>query len=841
MKDFSKRFKNIYFLSFIIPVILMLGIFIVRGIFPFGNNSFMFSDMYHQYIPFLTEFWHKLHSGESLAYSWYAGIGSNFVGIYAYYIASPINWLVFLCPENLIIEFMTYQIVIKLGLCGLTFSYYLSKRFETKDLRIVWFSIFYAMSGFIAAYSWNHMWMDGIWLTPLILLGLDELVIKRKCRLYCLTLTASIFTNYYLSILICIFLVIYFLVQLFTNGLTFRNKCRAILSFAMTSLLAGGMAGVLLYPVMNAMHVTEFRDVSFPKKIEFYFNILEMIARHVPMLPTERGLDHWPNIYCGVLAFVLVPIYFLHKKISLKQKVGKFILLAIFMLAFSMNILNFIWHGMNYPDSLPARQSFLYIFVILTMCFEAVYRNAENSWVNRIAGSIVGLILLAACGLFVYSDGLTVWVMACAWIFLAGYFILTLLFNRKIVKVLKHNYTLRRLKLYGKWVILALICTEAVLNMEETSVQPVQRDYYLNKKADYEALVAVAREEDDGFYRLDSLSQMTKNDGTLVGYPSASIFSSTVNGNVKDYYDSLGMGGSKVSYYYKGATPLASALLSVKYSFSEKSDLDPVLYEQITSHGSFYLYRNQYTLPIGFMLEKKSSMNLEEVLKEGIGNALIVQNKFVKKICRNQNLFSPLTGEEVISKENVITVTMADEGHIYGVVTSKPEGTVNLTIGDETIELKDVSNDYLLDMGRFTKGEQFILTSQENEYLKVQFYRLSDDVLKEAIQKLGETPFITEDFTANSLSGTISAKSDGYLIFSIPYENGWNIWVDGNQAEYEKFADTMIAIPLKEGTHSIQLHYTIHGWEVGLCCSIASILVFIYLYCIREGRKRKDS
>lgn len=121
MRAFAKKLKNIYLLSFLIPVLGMLGIFIARGIFPFGNNSFMFSDMYHQYVPFLTEFWRKLHEGESLAFSWRVGLGSNFVALYAYYLASPENWLAFFCPEKYLIEFMTYIIVLKIGLMGLTF------------------------------------------------------------------------------------------------------------------------------------------------------------------------------------------------------------------------------------------------------------------------------------------------------------------------------------------------------------------------------------------------------------------------------------------------------------------------------------------------------------------------------------------------------------------------------------------------------------------------------------------------------------------------------------------------------------------------------------------------
>ncbi|MED9904938.1 MAG: YfhO family protein [Lachnospiraceae bacterium] len=837
MKIFTKKIKNIYLLSFCIPVLGMLWIFVARGIFPFGNNSFMFSDMYHQYVPFLTEFWRKLHEGESMAFSWYTGLGSNFVAVYSYYLASPFNWLAFLFPENLLIEFMTYFIVLKIGLCGLTFSYYLSKRFQTKDLRILWFSVFYAMSGFVAAYNWNHMWLDVLWLAPLVILGLEELVKKGRCRLYCLTLAASIFTNYYLSIMLCIFLVLYFLMQLFTNGLSWRIKIRAVLHFTVSSLLAGAMAGVLLVPVMNAMHVTDFHDISFPKKIEVYFNGLEMLARHAAMLPTERGLDHWPNIYCGVLAFILVPVYIFHKRIPLRQKIGRLLLLTFMLLGFSVNILNFIWHGLNYPDSLPARQSFLYIFVILTMCFEAVYRDGENGIWNRVAGVVSGLLLVTACGIFVTTDGLTIGVMTCTWLFLAGYLIMAVLFRQTIWKKHKKPMALRRLAVYGKWAVLVLVTAEAGLNMAHTSVRPVQRGYYMNNKADYEALLTLAKEESDVFYRFESLSQMTKNDGTLTGYPSASVFSSTINGRVEDYYDKLGMGGSKVSYYYSGSTPLTGALLGVRYTFSEEEQQDTELYEFVAQHGKKYLYRNKLTLPVGFVMSEELMTKLAEEITKGTGNPIVTQNNLIRKLGIQDTLFANMNAEETETEGNQITVRVLEDGHLYGVVFGNPEGDLVLAQGEETQTFSDVGKGKLLDLGWFAAGEEFTITADESEALTVRMYRLSPDTLKEAIAVLGEEPFLTTAYTADSLEGTVTAANDGYLVMSVPYEPGWEIFIDGKETEYEMFADTMIAVPVTSGKHTVSMRYSIHGTGLGLMLSIVGTVLFILIY----GRRKRES
>lgn len=836
MRAFTQKIKNIYFLSFIIPILLLLGIFVARGIFPFGNNSFMYSDMYHQYIPFLTEFWRKMHDGESLAFTWNVGLGSNFLAIYAYYLASPIYWLAFFVPEGLLIEFMSYFVVIKLGLCGLSFSYYLSRKFATKDLRIVWFGVIYAMSGYVAAYNWNHMWLDCLWLAPFIILGLEELVKNGKCRLYCLTLTASILTNYYLSILLCIFLVLYFIMQLFTNGLSLRKKGRAVLNFGISSLLAGGMAAVLLLPVVKAMLTSDFHGGSFPSEIEVYFNGLELLARHVVMLPTERGLDHWPNLYCGVLAFVLVPIYLFHKGIPLKEKIGKSLLLAIMLLSFSVNILNFIWHGLNYPNSLPARHSFLYIFVILTMCFEAVYRDRENGKWNRLAGVVTGALLLVAIGVFVITEGVTAKVMASTWIFLVGYFVMWLLFCKKVGAKAAKGIHRERLAKFGVWAVLLLVAVEVTLNMEHTSITPVQRNYYLNRKESCQTLAEIAAQDSDGFFRMDSMAQMCKNDGTLAGYFSVSAFSSGLNGAVEDYYDRLGMGSSKVSYYYRGATPFTAALLGVQYTISEDEGMDASLYEPMGQSGDLYLYRNKYTLPIGFAVTAEQKAVLENNIAADISNPLYTQSKIVGELCGEEDLFTELD-EEVEKTAHELKVTTAQDGHLYGLISKDPEGTVYLYQGEETLELEGFGKKTILDLGWYEKGATFTISSDVEEELYLRIFRLDTAPLAEATELLGKQPFVIQSYTDTTINGTIEVKEDGFLILSVPSESNWSIFVDGVGVTGEKFADTMIALPLTAGSHRIEMTYSLWGLGMGFCISMVSLLLFGVLYL----RKRKEN
>lgn len=809
-----------YSFAFFIPFLSVLGICIANGVYPFGKNSFMHCDMYHQYVPFLVEFWRKLHGGESLFYSWNVGIGSDFTTIFAYYLATPTNWLVYFCPEHLIIEFMTLMILIKTALCGPAFAYYLRQRFQT-DSPLIWgFSTLYAMSGFVAAYNWNPMWLDVLWLTPLVILGLEKLVHEQKCRLYCLALAASVFTNYYLSIMLCMFLVLYFIVLLFTGGLKWREKGKAVGNFALYSLLAGGMAGVLLLPVMTVMRSTGFDDAAFPKKLTFYFNGLEVLARHFLTIPVEIGLDHWPNIFCGTVMFLLLPMYLLCGKIPLKQRIGKGLLAVFMLLSFSVNILNFIWHGMNYPDSLPGRQAYLYIFLLLTMGFETVMHIKEWRLPWFIAAVLAGGGVMALCSIFVKSEGFTVSVAALTWCFFSVYVILAACF---LLLPGKRKFLL--------WAAVAVLVGECIINMEETSISVVQRAYYANKWENYEELYKTAEDKED-FYRFESFCDMTKNDSALAGYPGVSVFSSTTGSHMADLYDALGMEGTKVSYYTDGATAFTEALLGVRYTFSERKE-DEQLYRQAGQRGKMYLYENRYSLPVGYAVSEELRESMEKIILNGSSNRLEMQNKLGELLGAQGSMFAYLNRGDLFE--------VGESGQYYGFVSANSGKSIvmnevmDLTqpASEQTAaarEYKDVKKNSILDLGYLEAGSEWLFTSDEKEDAQkpqIWFYKLNTEALEAAVERLRQQPFEVQEYRDGYLRGTAEVGEAGDLLLSVPSEEGWKIFVDGMEREPESWAQAMIRIPLEKGAHTVEMRYCPLGLGLGACISAVSLAVFL--------------
>lgn len=841
--------------AFLIPILIMIGIFIERGIFPFGDRSFLRTDMYHQYAPFFNEFKSKLSDHTSLLYTFQIGGGINFTALYAYYLASPLNWLLILCPQGLVIEFMTYMIVLKIGLCGLTFAYYLSRRQKTKNISIAFFGIFYALSGYLAAYSWNIMWLDCILLFPLIMLGLDRLIEEDKPFLYCITLGLSILSNYYISIMICISLVLLFVAKIVllpprqrkmvtledgtqAERLVHTNYLRKLLSFGLYSLLAGGLAACVLLPEICALQLTASGNFSFPSTFTSYFSVFDMIARHMVNVEVHLGLDHWPNIYCGVAVLFLIPLYIMNKKYSWKEKAVFFVLILFFYLSFSLNVLNFIWHGFHYPNSLPCRQSFVYIFLVLLMAYRGLEGIRERS-LKQIVGAVwiaLGFIFLAEK--LITQDDFKWHVYYLSAILVAIYGLLAYLWRRGSLQ----KATLIIL-------CMTLVAVEAAVNTSVTSVTTVSRSGYLQYDQSVEELMEIAySEQGDNFFRVAKQDRRTKNDGAWMGYPSISLFSSVAQAGMTTYFKKLGLEGSTNSYSYSGATPFMWSLFAVDYVLSNTElDTDDSFLKFVDSRGSLteknsatvYLYENQYPLSVGFMIPG----NLNELWTGSSSIPQENQNELIQAITGVSNVFMPVSNVTSQGKTSYITPDVDGRVFIY---TQNSAKKISVSHDGFSKDYNDIDRGFLADAGFCKAGEMITLTNKDENATSVSAsaYVLNEDAYARAYEKLADNQLKVTEYRDGYVAGQVTAEgTDTMLLTSIPYEKDcWTAKVDGVEVPVETFADMMISLPLTPGTHTIELIYYPNGLNIGLVITGVSLLLLFALYALRRllDNYRKD-
>ena len=825
-------------LAFGIPFVVSVIICAAQGIYPFGENCILHVDMYHQYCPFFMEMQDKLANGGSFLYSWNLGLGSDFVALYAYYLASPLNWLLILCPKGLVIEFMTVTIWIKIALAGLFFFWYLREHFSLKDkvgnyhmntvLPALIFSTAYAFSGFVATYSWNIMWMDSIALAPLIILGLELLVKKNKPGLYYVSLAVSILSNFYISLIICIFLVLYFAVLFLEQK---QGKWMACVRFAWYSLLAGGTGAILLIPEAIVLSYAESADTTFPEAIEWYFGIIEELSRLCTTATPYTGNDHWPNLYCGSFTVLLVVMYVFNKRIKWAQKVPRLFLLVLFVLSFACNYLDYFWHGLRFPNSLPGRQSFLFIFLMLVVGYDTLLKRKGNKLWHVLVAMALCFAGLIAGGVKTDESITDPLAFILTGIFIAAYGICFVL----------HRIGTKDIRMMMKGFVVGLAMGEVLLNMAITGFYSLSRTSYLSKMEDYQVLLEYAKADETTFYRVEDYERKTKNDDSLYGYPSGTIFSSLMNIDVSHFYQSVYMEGGRNYYCYNGATPIISSMLSVKYMLSDNDMGNNALREVVATSGDYYLYENKYCLPLGFMMA-------EEVL-EGwdytSGQKINHINELGLLVGAEQMLEK--TDVYMVVEEGKTSITVGEAGIYYANYGKCSADNLNIRINDgATTRYNKTTHRYLFELGECQPGDEITITNSKDEAISFTVYKLNLDAVDTAYEALSQQTMVMEEYTDTSIKGSIEVVDAGRLILSIPNEEGWSLYVDGKETEILDFKDTFISVYLEEGHHVIELRYMTPGLKTGAMVSFACVALFAFTMIGRmwyrvKKEKKKDA
>lgn len=809
-------------LSFFLPLVILLIICVDHGVYPFGDQCILKVDMYHQYCPFFTEMLEKLRTGGSFAYSYNIGLGADFLSLYAYYLASPLNWLLLLCPDGAVIEFMTILVVLKIALCGLTFAYYLKEHFEKNNLLLPVFACAYAFSGYVAAYAWNIMWMDCILLAPLILLGLERLVKENRPTLYYVTLAVSVLSNYYISIMICIFLVLWFFAAWISDK---KSGWKALVRFAWYSLLAGGTGAVLILPEAVILSQSGSKNLSFPSAMEWYFNIIAELSRHAVLTTPYTGRDHWPNLYCGTFVLILVVMYMLNRQISWKKKLVYLAVVALFVVSFTNNMLDFIWHGLHFPDSLPGRQSFLYVFVLLILSYEAVLKLAGNKmWHIAVASGVDALFLLAGY-YFSAEEMRSTDAYVTTAVLLAGYaLVLIFYFSGK-----------EKMRRVMACVGCALMVVELAVNFDVTGLGTVSRTAYTKDWEDYENVLeqadALAEAEGVLFYRTEELERKTKNDAALYGYCSATQFSSLMNLNVSHFYQKVGMEGGKNFYCYNGATPLLSAMLSVRYILADNALEENPMRTLVAQSGNTYLYENSYVLPLGFVMPEDAAAAWTLESGADISN----QNRLAYLLGAEEPMLTEIPSE---SKVGESTIAVEEDGYIFASYEKTTVDNLTEKVGEDyTRNFSKVSHNYLLELGYQEAGSEISITNTKEETVQITAYRLNLDSVKTAFETLNKEQFLLDEVTDTSVKGHVTLENPGRLIFSIAQETGFTVIVDGEEVEPELFAEALISIPLSAGSHEVTISYHTPGIGVGAAVTFTCMALFAVTMAVRRKKK----
>ena len=593
-------------LCFLIPAILVYLTYFARGVHPFGNGSVLVLDLGGQYVWFFEALRNFVRGDASLIYSFARALGGEFLGIYAYYLASPLSFLVALFPTERMLEALLVLFMLKAGLCGLSFGYYMHKTLDRiKPSETIAFSILYAMSSYAVVYQHNTMWIDAmIWL-PMITLGIEALIKHGKFKLYTLSLAVALLSNFYIGYMLCIWCLIYFFLYYFGHSRKERNPLwerghflKSLLRMALYSLLAIGIAAVVLLSAYYALHFgkTTFTDTSWKWRINF--NPLDFLYKLLPGAYDTVRYEGHPFIYCGVLTLLLLPAYFLSKKYPWRQKIFGALLIGVLIAGMTFNVTDLIWHGFQHPNWLNYRYSFLLCFCLCVFGCRAL-AAVDRRLFRTAAVTGAGLAILCFF-LWRYNDGeyvkpaesAAIWFTLIA---VAVYIVVLLL-----IRLAKSPRVMSA-------VLCGLITIEvfaaALFSMHALGLDVGYTGYstYNDFLNSVRPITEEVQSSDDSFYRMEKTMFYLINDNMALDINGLSGSTSTLNYETVLFLNKMGYASSSHWSKYLGGTPVSDSLLGVKYVLSKNFFYSKYyeVYKTDEANG-ITAYYNPYALSLAY-------------------------------------------------------------------------------------------------------------------------------------------------------------------------------------------------------------------------------------------------
>ena len=877
LPPFKNREWNYTALAFAVPIIGMLFVMIISGTGIFGDNSMLYSDMYHQYFPFFKAFRRALLSGDSLLYSWDVGMGMDYLGLISYYLASPLNLLSVLIPESLLLEFYSFLMPIKLGLASMFFAIFLKKLFGRDDLSLTVFGALYGLCAWAVGYQWNVMWLDSFALLPLVALGTVSLLRDKKVILYTLTLFLSIFSNYYVGFFVCIFVLLLFICYQIC-------RCRSVGRFfldlgriAFFSALAIGMTAILELPALAALQTTQSSVNNFPEGFQLnivnentirgLFDAMRQVAGNMGGGVVPAFKEGLPNIYCGVGTVVLAFLFLLSKHVKIRDKICTVLLLLFFMISFIIRQLDYIWHGFHFPNMIPYRFSFLYSFVMLYMAYRAwLMRRRFKTWQIVVSTILAAMVFLCSD---LRSDPLflvfnLVFLLLYLVIFLYGQAKINIPRSRERKKTFA---SLRKLRRNTAGLLMAgVVALELVLHLINFGVNfsfPYVGNYPKGLD-DMESMVRYMyeREEYADFFRAETNRSQTLNDGALNGYDGISTFTSSANVKVTEFMQALGYAAKNTynRYLFEESSPVSNLFLNLKYMFErDGKDKSSTYFTDVIHFGSIHLLENNAYLPLGFLAES----SLADVDFITAGSSFGFQNYlFSAATGIEYDVWTTLWGSNIsITGQNFMLNNASSNGYCSytapaggGVVvysyTANKDGFLcidlslsdnnNFTVWKNGVELyrENEGLPQMMAVGDVASGDVIDIRleckANESGSMNIKAAILDKYVFSEGYKILSASTLDLTTFENTYVEGTINCNRDGLLYTSIPQNGNWTAYVDGVETECVLVGEAMVSVPLSKGEHTVTFVYENAafnlGWKISLGCAALFLLTVFLLY-----------
>ncbi len=835
MKLFFKTYWT-YFVSFIIPIIIMIGVYLSQGIYWNSDTSPLLGDGFHQYVIFDIALRNILHGNGSLFYTFTSGLGLNFYALSSYYLGSFLSPLVYFFDLTNMPDAVYLTTLLKFGLIGLSTYFSLNKLFQSipNPLKLA-LSTSYALMSFTVSQLEIKTWLDVFILIPLIITGLQLLITEKKFLLYFTSLSILFIQNYYFGYMTALFLIFWYLCQISWD---FKTRKSSFLDFIITSVLAGMASLILTLPTLFDLqtHGEKLTEVTkFQTESSWY---LDLFAKQFIGSFDTTKYGAIPMIFVGLLPFILTILFFTLKSIKFHVKLIYAIFFTFLIASFYIEALDLFWQGMHTPNMFLHRYAWIFSTLLIYTAAEVLNRLKEiKIWNFLVSLFLIVTGFLATIYLKSHYSFLTDLNILLTLEFLVVYSLLLLAVIKKFISV----------NLFAILISL-FIMVEMSLNAS-SQIDGISKEWGFASRSAYSrdipAMDSFSTYIGNQFTRTEKLQTQTGNDSMKFNYNGISQFSSVRNRSASSTLDKLGFksSGTNLNLRYGNNSILADSLFGIQYNISD-SPIDKYGFKDIYQKDNLTLYENQFSLPIAFASQfVYNDVKFNE-------HTLDNQASFLNQLANvDFDYFSPILYEKTENTDDLISVTSSsNEDAAIQYQIEVPENSqvylsfTNLHFSNDKQKKVDIlvngekktfttdnafsffNLGYTKEKKTFNINVSFPGNSQVS-FESPTFYRLDTQTLTEAIQKIKEQP-VTVSTSKNKVFATYDVQQDTSIFFTIPYDKGWSAYQDGKKIEIKQAQTGFMKVDVPKGKGTITLSFIPNGFITGAICSFTSLLLF---------------
>lgn len=850
-----KSIRTKYFLAFNIPVILLILIYLFLGIVPFGSKTIMSGDLLGQYVAINNYIRNNIIGITSLSelrnllFSTSAGLGINFFPVLTYYAFSPLNLISLFFSRGTMPLFFELNIILDTGILGLASYIFFVKssfvRLKHNSSAIIGSTLF-ALSSYMIVYGQCLMWFNSIILFPLILLGYERLLNGKINFYYYGLLTLAIISNYYIGLMIVIFL---FYVSAFwilynvKDLLAIGKSC--INAIILTIGAIGTSSFVILPSYLAQKNVHQERFALGLGKIYPYKDIVKAFI--------INANSNIPLLFCSICVPLLVFCYFLNKKIKAKERVTVGLFLSFLLVSTNVSALYMIWHLFTLPNGFVERESFMVCFVMIMLAVKELdYTN-----IHYIYLTIVGIawILLLLVEVRTHNLSLKLFML-----------------NSILILIYVLLFTIYRENTYRNNIVFTFICLECIMsgfvlnrNINFAKIGP----FYSVNTSESSAIDKI-KKRDTGIYRMGSTFQINTNDPLNYNFMGNSGYLSQLSTNETDYLSYLGYyqkhSWFRWAQYNNGSTKAIDSLLGIKYVLSssrmnkltQKINSFPTFNnvaldqsKRIASVNDIELFKNRTAFPFVFST-KAVKLNAKYAPDK---NPFESYNNLFRGVGVN-HLYEPVLGsngtEISFGKKSIISSELDNTGLVYAYVASSKSNildNINFYVKGQHIKYAgDNANgeNGIVCLGRYKVGDNLRvrIDSENRQKHKIYIYQENSDLLSIAAKNAGSQSQNIKNtvLRGNLLTFRTTAKyQGGDMAIPIFYQDGWHLFIDG-QEQSQKIRSCfggLMATKIPHGQHTVRLVYHVPGLRGSVLVSL--IILLIMVFYIYLGLKRQKS